>query len=75
MAVFGDSHGKALKVVPGIATGLRTEDNDGEPVMAITVNPDAAVEGGDGDDIYSPAGDGGDPLCPAKGGMFGSWVK
>lgn len=75
MAVFGDSHVKALKGLPGIATGLLTEDNDGMPVTSIVSNPDAAAADGAVDDIYSPAGDGGDPLCPGKGGALGTWVK
>lgn len=75
MAVFGDSHTKPLKVIAGTASGLLTEDSDGTPVTTIVGNPDAAGEDGAADNIYSPAGDGGDSLRPGEGGVLRSWVK
>ena len=75
MAVFGDSHTKALKVLAGAATGMVTEDSEGSPVTAGIVNPDATGASGAVDDIYSSAGDGGFPLQPAGGDPLRAWVK
>ncbi len=75
MVVYGDSHTKALKSIPGTATGMVTEDNDGAPVTTIVGNPDGVGKDGMIDNIYSPAGDDGDQLSPGQGGDRGNWVK
>jgi hypothetical protein len=87
MAVFGDAHSAALKIIattPIRAGGiLITEGADAKPVAVSVINKDATNALADHpellpDDIYTNEGDsdnGSQPLVPAKGHPQRAWVK
>jgi hypothetical protein len=81
MACFGDSHVKKLKVVPGTAEGMVTENSDGSPVRAIVSDLMKDQSGYPGN-IFSPDGDDDGlvgtpyaPLTPLGGSPTRAWVK